>query len=81
MNTKEEVRIKQLLKHSLPPVNSGAEPQRDLWPGVMRRLDDSAAGEVRARRLWVWLDAALLAGLVVLGASFPATIPLLLYYL
>ncbi len=81
MNAHREDRIKQLLKHSLPPVNSGAEPQRDLWPSVLRRLDDAAADEVRAHRLWVWFDVALLAGLVVMGASFPTTIPLLLYYL
>lgn len=81
MNAQEENRIKQLLKHALPPVDSGAEPERDLWPIVLQRLDEHAAGERRVQRGWMWFDVALLAGLVVMGASFPATIPLLLYYL
>lgn len=82
MNAQEdEARIKQLLKHSLPPVDSGAEPQRDLWPRVLQRLDQHAAGEMHAQRLLVWFDVALLAGLVAMGVSFPAAIPLLMYYL
>ena len=81
MNAQEQDRIKHMLKHALPPVDSGAEPGRDLWPGVLQRLDENAAGETQARRGWVWFDVALLAGLVAMGTSFPATIPLLLYYL
>jgi hypothetical protein len=72
-----EERIKQLLKQALPPVESGAEPGRDLWPAVLRRLDADAA----QRRAVPWFDWVLLAGLAVFAVSFPATIPVFLYYL
>lgn len=81
MNTHNEDRTKRLLKDALPPVDSNSELARDLWPSVLRRLDKHTTGEMHARRLWVWLDVVLLAGLIVMGASFPAAIPLLLYYL
>jgi hypothetical protein len=79
MNDQE--RMKQLLKQALRPVEANAEPASDLWPAVLRRIDEHAEADSDARSRWVWLDGALLAGLVVLGVSFPATIPLLLYYL
>ena len=81
MNAHDDDRLKQLLRQAVPPVATGAEPARDLWPAVLKRIDSDTAGEVRVRSRWVWLDVALLAGLAVLGVSFPATIPLLLYYL
>jgi hypothetical protein len=84
MNAHDEERIKKLLQQSLPPVSpgreSGPEPARDLWPAMLRRLDTepaAAAGALRRN----WFDWALLAGLVVFAASFPATIPVFLYYL
>jgi hypothetical protein len=77
MNAHDEDRIKQLLRQSLPPVDPGAAPPRDLWPAVLRRLDSAAA----ARQPLPWFDWALLAGLVVFIASFPAMIPIFLYYL
>ncbi|MGB8031193.1 MAG: hypothetical protein WCF30_16200 [Terracidiphilus sp.] len=80
MKKQEEDRIKQLLQQSLPPVDPAAEPSRDLWPAVFRRVDAhpaSAPGLPRQN----WFDWALLAGLVVFAASFPATIPVFLYYL
>ncbi len=79
MNALDEDRMKQLLKQAVPPVVADAEPARDLWPQVLQRLD--SATEAAAPSRWVWVDVALLGGLAVMGASFPATIPLLLYYL
>jgi hypothetical protein len=71
--------MKNLLRQALPPVNSGNEPRRDLWPDVLRRLD---AGVVApASPGWAWFDGALLAGLVGLVTFFPASIPVFLYYL
>jgi hypothetical protein len=81
MNTQDDDRLKELLRLAVRPVETDAEPARDLWPVLLRRLDADNAGEVRARSRWLWFDVALLGGLAVLGASFPATIPLLLYYL
>jgi hypothetical protein len=81
MTKQEEDSIKQILRESLPPVDPAGEPSRDLWPAVLRRIDaepDAAApGPARQN----WFDWALLAGLVVFAVSFPATIPVFLYYL
>jgi hypothetical protein len=81
MSAYNEKSINQLLKQAVPPVDADAEPPRDLWPAVLRKLDERAPDDVAARSHWVWFDVALLGGLAVLGVSFPATIPLLLYYL
>ncbi len=67
-------RIRKLLQHSLPPIGDGPGPANDLWPAMLRRLDQSPAAVP-------WFDWALIAGLVVLLALFPAWIPVLLYYL
>jgi hypothetical protein len=73
--------MKQLLKQAVRPVKANAEPESDLWPAVLRRMDEHTATETAGGPRWAWFDGALLVGLVVLGVSFPATIPLLLYYL
>jgi len=73
MNAHEEERIKQLLKDALPSVGD-VEPERDLWPSMLRRLD--------ARPLAVpWFDWALAGGLAVFALAFPSAIPVFLYYL
>ena len=83
MKKHDDDRIKLLLQQSLPPVDPAAEPSRDLWPAVLGRLDAesvrsaTAPGPLRQN----WFDWALLAGLVVFAFSFPATIPVFLYYL
>ena len=76
MNDNERDRVERLLKLAVPPVGEGAEAGRDLWPAVLRRMDETAGSAG-----WAWFDGALLAGLAVLGVAFPATIPVLLYYL
>ncbi len=80
MTAHDEDRIKELLQQALPPVDPDAEPARDLWPAMLRRLDSAAATRPALRRV-PWLDWALLAGLIIFIAVFPATIPVLLYYL
>jgi hypothetical protein len=74
MSTHDEERVKELLRQALKPVEAAPEPSRDLWPAVLQRL---GAGPVQVP----WFDWALLAGLVGLGAFFPASIPVFLYYL
>ncbi len=74
MNAHDEDRMKKLLRQALPPVEGEPEPGRDLWPAVLRRLDATPAA-------LPWFDWALVAGLVALVAFFPASIPVLLYYL
>lgn len=73
MNAHEEERIKQLLKDALPHLDD-AQPQRDLWPAMLRRLD---AGPVSVP----WFDWALAGGLAVFALALPASIPVFLYYL
>jgi hypothetical protein len=73
MNAHDEERMKQLLRKAMPPVGE-AEPARDLWPAMLRRLDAKADAPP-------WFDWALLGGLVVFAAFFPASIPVFLYYL
>jgi hypothetical protein len=74
MKTEERERMTKLLKAALPPVEAEAEPARDLWPAVLRRMDGRVAAVP-------WFDWALLAGLLGLAALAPASIPVLLYYL
>ena len=75
MTTPDE-RIEHLLKQSLPPTSTqpGATLQRDLWPAMLRRLDEPRAA-------LPWFDWALLAGVVVWLAIFPRAIPVLLFHL
>jgi hypothetical protein len=83
MSADKEERINQLLRDALPPAGTDAEAERDVWPDVLKRIgrDEEVARAVGQRSAWMWFDVALLAGLAVLGVSFPAAIPLLLYYL
>ncbi|HUB51885.1 MAG TPA: hypothetical protein VL986_07055 [Terracidiphilus sp.] len=67
-------RMKQLLKAAVPRIAADAEPGRDLWPDVLRRID-------REPVKVPWFDWALAGGLVMLAAAFPSVIPVFLYYL
>jgi anti-sigma factor RsiW len=82
MNAEKKDELQDFLRQALPPVNSEATPQRDLWPAMQRRLNAKAEQPAApAFSGWALFDGALLAGLVGLVAIFPAAIPLLLYYL
>lgn len=72
----DEKRIQQLLKNSLPPVGSrvNAELRRDLWPGMLQRLEVSTTSVP-------WWDWALLAAVIVCLLFFPGALPVLLYHL
>jgi len=74
MKTEEQERMTRLLKAALPRMGADAEPERDLWPAVLLRMNERVA-------MVPWFDWALLAGLVGLAALAPASIPVLLYYL
>jgi hypothetical protein len=86
--------MKKLLRQALPPVEDNVGPRRDLWPAMLRRLAANSAapaspGSASFNWAWLneswlnesWFDGALLAALVGLAAFFPASIPVLLYYL
>ena len=76
----ENDRIEKLLKEAMPKVDAASEPSRDLWPAMLCRLDAEPLPNDTALR-WTWIDGALAAGFALLIVSFPASIPLLLYYL
>jgi hypothetical protein len=68
-------RVELLLRQALPRIHEDAQLDRDLWPAMLRRLDER-------RKIRVpWFDWALAGGLAALLAVFPAWIPVLLYYL
>jgi hypothetical protein len=82
MNAHDRNQMKELLKEALPPIAADAEPERDLWPAVLRRLDEDAVAPRREISFSMpWFDWALLGGLAAFAVSFPATIPVFLYYL
>lgn len=74
----ETERMKQLLRAALPPIEDNAEPDRDLWPAMLRRMDELNA---RGPASVPWFDWALAGGLVAFAAIAPRTIPVILYYL
>jgi hypothetical protein len=72
-NEENEKELQALLKREFPPLQN-AEPQRDLWPQMLRRLD--------AQPLRVpWFDWLLAAAVAAALLLFPNAIPALLYQL
>jgi len=74
MNDKEnDKELKALLKQALPPMEN-TELQRDLWPQMLRRLDEQPL-----RVPWFdWVLAVVTAAALLL---YPGAIPVLLYHL
>jgi uncharacterized membrane protein YdfJ with MMPL/SSD domain len=72
MNDHDDEKIRELLKRNILPTN--AELDRDLWPKMLRRLEERSAGVP-------WFDWALLALVGLCLILVPDTIPLLLYHL
>jgi hypothetical protein len=71
--TDREEKLRELLgKVFRPPANAG--PSGDLWPRMLRKLDE---GE----RRWPWLDWVLVAVAAAWIVVFPEVIPSLLYHL
>jgi hypothetical protein len=69
--------IRDQLREAFPPVGqleNGAELRRDLWPDMLRQLEQSP---VRVP----WFDWALLAISGAAAIFFPALIPALAYHL
>jgi len=72
-NHEDDKELRALLKQALPPVQN-TELQRDLWPQMLRRLDEH---QFRVP----WFDWVLAAGTVAALLIFPGAIPALLYHL
>jgi hypothetical protein len=71
-------RMTLLLKGAIPRMDDDADLPRDLWPAMLRRMDEPSTRGVAAVP---WFDWALAGGLVAFAAIAPRTIPVILYYL
>jgi len=69
-------KIKELLQQEISPMKD-TELRHDLWPQMLRKLDEQPAP---ARNV-PWFDWALAAILSAVLLLFPGTIPALLYHL
>jgi hypothetical protein len=78
MKNREHDSIRTLLQQALPPVGESPELARDLWPGLKRRINEAPAP---AQQAIPWFDWALAGGVALVAVAFPASIPVLLYYL
>ena len=65
--------ISRQLKSALPPWND-AELKGDLWPMMLRRLDEPVAA-------FGWFESILVAAVALMFVIFPKLLPALLYHL
>ena len=70
--------MKHLLQSAVPPIGDASQPHRDLWPAMLRRMDEKASGGIAGVP---WFDWALGGALLAFAAMAPRTIPVILYYL
>ena len=70
--------MRLLLQGAMQPIGDDADLPRDLWPAMLRRMDEQGA---RGAGSIPWFDWALAGGLLVFAAAAPRTIPVILYYL
>jgi hypothetical protein len=68
--------MKELLKQALTPMQN-TELRRDLWPQMLRKLDEQPL-PVHSIPWFDWVLAAILSAVLIL---FPGSIPALLYHL
>ena len=76
----EDDRIRTLLHETFTPVGNDAGPARDLWASMQRKLHESPGAQAE-RRAIPWFDWVLASGVAVVAVAFPASIPVILYYL
>jgi hypothetical protein len=77
MNDKQNDReIKELLRQAIAPVKD-TELRSDLWPQMLRKLDEQPSSAISVP----WFDWALAAILSAVLLLFPGAIPALLYHL
>ena len=68
--------LKTVLKQAFAPIRD-SELRRDLWPQMLRKLEEQPA----AMDTVPWFDWALAAVLSAALVFFPGSIPALLYHL
>ena len=69
--------LRRLLQDTVPPVGE-ARSRRDLWPLVVRRIEQAS---MRVAPRVPWFDWALLGAAAAALLLFPALLPALLYHL
>ena len=74
MKATNDAQVKDLLKQAIRPASR--ELRRDLWPQMLRRLDERSQAKAVP-----WFDWALLAVPVISVLAFPQSILVLLYHL
>jgi len=74
MNGPNDEQLKQLIRQSIAPVKD-AELQRDLWPQMLKKLQQHEPVRVP------WFDWVLAGALGAILVLFPGAIPALLYHL
>lgn len=72
MTEHDNQQIRDVLKQSFPPVNT--ELRQDLWPEVLRKLDDRPVGVP-------WYDWALAGLSAVMFLVFPRLLLVFAYHL
>jgi hypothetical protein len=75
-NEENNKEMKNLLKQAISPVED-TELCRDLWPKMLRKLEEHPVAAVSVP----WFDWVLAAILGVVLVFFPGSIPALLYHL
>jgi hypothetical protein len=75
-NEENNKEMKKLLKQAIAPAQDTVL-RRDLWPQVLRKLEEQPAPVVSVS----WFDWALAAILSAILVLFPGSIPALLYHL
>lgn len=75
-NEENEQEVKELLKQAVPPVRDTGL-RRDLWPQMLRKLEEHPAPVFAVP----WFDWALAAILGAVLVFYPGSIPGLLYQL
>lgn len=77
MNEHDE-QLKDLLRKAMPLIENLPDAPRDLWPAMLRRMDQQTSRSVANVP---WFDWALGGALIAFAAMAPRTIPVILYYL
>lgn len=72
MNKEHDEKLREFLKANMG--RADAEPARDLWPRMLRRLEERT-------RPAPWFDWALVGAMLMWLVLFPKTISVLLYHL
>jgi hypothetical protein len=75
-NEENNKEIGSLLKQVIAPAKD-SELRRDLWPQMLRKLNDELGSSITVP----WFDWALAAILGAVLVFFPGSIPALLYHL